>query len=338
VAGYDQDVIDRIIRAARANGADPTTMLASGIVESGLTHTSIGDNGTSFGAMQWHRGGALGTHDAAWTRTDDAFNERARAFAASIAKYGATGQAAADAQRPFDPGGYAAKVKAAMKTAREILSGITPGEVAPATPAPGDAPAAPAAPSGSSARDALQFKLDARQQTVQSSIDSNAKLAGIPSSHAPRIVVPATFAPDLPSGELPAFHVEPDAGVIAPEASTIGAAAVAGAKQFLGLAYKWGGTSPKTGFDCSGLMQYVFKGLGVNIPRVSQDQFKSGQKVPAGQLRAGDLVFFAKSGDVHHVGMYVGNGQFIQSPRTGDVVKISTLADRNDFVGARRYA
>ncbi len=112
------------------------------------------------------------------------------------------------------------------------------------------------------------------------------------------------------------------------------------AKQFLGTPYVFGGTTPK-GFDCSGLMQYAYKQAGINIPRVAQDQFKSGTAINKSQLRAGDLVFFKGSGGTAsapgHVGMYIGNGQYIQAPKTGDTVKISNLAGRADYVGARRY-
>jgi murein DD-endopeptidase MepM/ murein hydrolase activator NlpD len=116
----DQGVVRMAIRAAREAGADPLTFLAAGLVESGLRHDAIGDNGTSFGAFQWHRGGALGSHDPSWTRTYDAFLERARAFAAQ----GSGGRAAALAQRPADPHGYARKVEAAKSQARRLLQGL----------------------------------------------------------------------------------------------------------------------------------------------------------------------------------------------------------------------
>ena len=113
------------------------------------------------------------------------------------------------------------------------------------------------------------------------------------------------------------------------------------AKKYLGTPYVWGGTSPK-GFDCSGLMQYTYSQNGISIPRTAREQFKSGTAVSQGNLQPGDLVFFKGSkGSAEapgHVGMYVGNGQYIQSPKTGDVVKISNLSSRKDYVGARRYS
>ena len=96
------------------------------------------------------------------------------------------------------------------------------------------------------------------------------------------------------------------------------------AKAHLGLPYLYGGTSPSTGFDCSGLTQYAFRQAGITIPRVSYEQAAAGRAVPYSQLRVGDLVSFYSP--VSHVGIYVGNGQFIHSPRTGDVVKISKLS------------
>jgi cell wall-associated NlpC family hydrolase len=112
--------------------------------------------------------------------------------------------------------------------------------------------------------------------------------------------------------------------------------AVALAKQYLGTPYVWGGTKPG-GFDCSGLLQYVYAKMGIKIPRVTYDQVKAGHGVPKGKLRPGDAVFFGTRGNVHHVGMYIGGGKFIEAPFTGARVRISLLKGRSDFVAARRY-
>ncbi len=101
-----------------------------------------------------------------------------------------------------------------------------------------------------------------------------------------------------------------------------------------GVPYLWAGASP-SGFDCSGLILYVYKQHGVNLPHYSGSQFLLGEKVAAADLQPGDVVFFGSP--IHHVGMYIGGGYFLHAPRTGDFVKISKLADRSDFAGARRY-
>ena len=115
------------------------------------------------------------------------------------------------------------------------------------------------------------------------------------------------------------------------------------AKKYLGTPYLWGGTAPG-GFDCSGLMQYVYGKMGIKLPRVSYDQMGVGQAVGMKGLRAGDLVFFDtepghKGAD--HVGMYIGGGRMIDAPRTGKNVEIVDItqgyyADR--FMGGRRMA
>jgi len=109
------------------------------------------------------------------------------------------------------------------------------------------------------------------------------------------------------------------------------------ALQYLGVPYVWGGESP-AGFDCSGLVKYVFAQHGVALPHASSMQFNMGAPVPPDQLQPGDLVFFYGSTAPQHVGMYVGQGKYIEAPNFGEVVKISTLSFDSDYSGARRYA
>ena len=106
------------------------------------------------------------------------------------------------------------------------------------------------------------------------------------------------------------------------------------AKKYLGLSYAYGGSSPSTGFDCSGLTQYAFAQAGMSIPRVSYEQAAAGISVPRSQLRVGDLVAF--NSPVSHVGIYVGDGKFIHSPKPGDVVKLTSLSAMN-LTAIRRF-
>jgi cell wall-associated NlpC family hydrolase len=142
---------------------------------------------------------------------------------------------------------------------------------------------------------ASQAQLDAAQQTYDTA------------------VVTPTYDPNLPAARY--------GGVVGI------------ALQYLGVPYVWGGSSPSTGFDCSGFVAYVFAQIGVSLPHHAASQYGYGTPVPYDQLAPGDLVFFSGLG---HVGIYIGNGQFVHAPHTGDVVRISYLADHGSYVGARR--
>jgi cell wall-associated NlpC family hydrolase len=124
-----------------------------------------------------------------------------------------------------------------------------------------------------------------------------------------------------------------------PEGSTVVPPGVHGgvvgiAMRYLGVPYVWGGSTPR-GFDCSGLVSYVFAQIGVSLPHSSYSQFGMGTAVSISQLQPGDLVFFTGAS---HVGIYIGGGQFIHAPHTGDVVKISSLSGyySSNFAGGRR--
>lgn len=113
------------------------------------------------------------------------------------------------------------------------------------------------------------------------------------------------------------------------------------AKKMLGVKYRYGGTSPNRGFDCSGLVQYSHKAAGINLPRTTGQQFKAAKRISRRFLKAGDLVFFKTSLArlVSHVGIYLGNNKFIHAPSSGKRVKINSMKEkywRKRFTGAGR--
>lgn len=114
------------------------------------------------------------------------------------------------------------------------------------------------------------------------------------------------------------------------------------AMALLGTPYRWGGTSPDRGFDCSGLVGYVYRtALGIDLPRVSRDQARAGELVDRAAMAVGDLVFFGRRGRVDHVGIYVGEGKFVHAPSRGKDVTVSSLEGGywgGRFMQARRIA
>jgi len=130
----------------------------------------------------------------------------------------------------------------------------------------------------------------------------------------------ATPAP-APSAATPSLSTS------TPQGSTTvvtGDQVVADARKYLGIPYVWGGTDPAKGLDCSGLVQRVYADLGIDLPRVSQDQAHVGQAVPGlAQARPGDLLCFGTPAD--HIGIYIGGHKMIVAPKTGDVVKVQDV-------------
>lgn len=179
----DPQVVQYAIDAAKRAGADPIVFLASGLVESGLRHDAIGDGGTSYGAFQWHRGGALGSNQPSWTRTPDAFFERARAFAGVGAR---NGVGAAAAQRPADRAGYARKVDAAMAQAKRLMQGLGLSAAVQGNElgvGGAGTSAGAAAPRQGSAASFSEYE----DSPFAGLVSSNAKLAGLPGLKLPSV-------------------------------------------------------------------------------------------------------------------------------------------------------
>ena len=107
--------------------------------------------------------------------------------------------------------------------------------------------------------------------------------------------------------------------------TVVQAAAVAYAESQIGTPYVWGGTSPKTGFDCSGLVVWAYGLAGVVVPRVANDQWHDEPRVAMGQLVPGDLIFFGTGDYADHVGIYVGGSAMVDAPYTGADVRIDTI-------------
>ena len=124
----------------------------------------------------------------------------------------------------------------------------------------------------------------------------------------------------------PTAQASQSAPVSAPAVSGSGrgASIVATAYKYLGVRYVWGGTTP-SGFDCSGLVQYVCRANGISVPRVASAQRSAGRYVSRENLQPGDLVFFSNGGGISHVGIYIGGGNMIHAPHTGDVVKVASI-------------
>ena len=120
--------------------------------------------------------------------------------------------------------------------------------------------------------------------------------------------------------------------------SSNGSSIVATAKQYLGYKYVYGGSSPSTGFDCSGFTSYIFKQYGISLNRTAAGQYSNGVAVSRANLQPGDLVMFGKSG-INHVAIYIGGGQIIHSSTPSTGVRIDSLSTgyyNNNYVGARR--
>ncbi|TLM74796.1 MAG: hypothetical protein FDZ70_07100, partial [Actinobacteria bacterium] len=178
----------------------------------------------------------------------------------------------------------------------------------------------------------LEFELNARKREIELRISDREEMLRRVDSDILALLLQQDQARRAEEAELLAEIL---AGASERGVAVVPGTPVETALAYHGVPYLWGGATP-AGFDCSGLVLYVFAQHGVQLPHYSGAQFLMGEKVDVADLQPNDVVFFGSP--VHHVGIYIGGGYFIHAPRTGDFVKVSLLAARKDFAGARRFA
>jgi cell wall-associated NlpC family hydrolase len=160
----------------------------------------------------------------------------------------------------------------------------------------------------------LKAEAEARLRAQLAAQQAAARAAAQAQAHQPTTIAPPPV--NIPVG---------NPGVGHPQAASI-------ALRYLGVPYVWGGSSP-SGFDCSGLVMYVYAQLGISLPHYTVAQWNATLPISSAQMQPGDLVFFDGLG---HVGIYIGNGQLVDAPHTGSVVRIDSLSHFGSFDGARR--
>lgn len=329
------------IKAAAAKyGIDPQAMLAVSKVESGLNPKAIGDGGHAFGLFQFNNAGGVITGQAHPERyLDPNFNamEAARHISTIPGIRNATGADAVklivnNFERPADKAGE-------INKALSNLGSFSPGTVSRAATyanlAGINVNPSQTAPNASSGGGQGKTSYDPTEALM--GYLTKASVPGHGTSD------PTNDLLTLLGNNQASLNVETPTGTSSVpvqyesmKAPDKGSAKIVGlAEQYLGVKYKWGGTNPQTGFDCSGFIQFVNNLAGnKGVPRTTYQQLKAGSPVSKDSLQPGDAVFFNKG---EHVGMYIGNGKFIQAPHTGDVVKISDLNTYPGFYTARRF-
>ena len=346
-----KDVTQTIIQLARKHGIDPSAAIAVARGEGGLANRpdDVGDlsGGGSYGPFQLYTKGELPKqyHGKPQVADSWAWSPAGIDYALSrMASYGAkglTGPQAVEAiirkfERPADPD----------KSVQLALSRLPSSKVAPAPAAPlAQNPLLPSfsteTPQATTVSPRRQFALDTLKSISEGTFSPTSMLRSLTQD----------FNRAYGGQEIPGsagLKFPKVRGTVTPEVAPI----VQEAYKWLGTPYSWGGGSTKgpslgsgrgantVGFDCSSFIQFLASKRGVAIPRVTYDQWRTGTPVEQQELQPGDAVFFrmGKRGP-EHVGVYAGNNQFIHAPKTGDVVKVSSLSGyyADTFVGGRRY-
>ena len=324
----------QIAAMAQARGLDPRAVLAVAGQE-GLGG-GIGDQGTSFGPFQLHYGGAYpssapqgaaASQDWAWSPEGINYALGQMGFARGMTGRQAVSNIVSRFERPADPG---SEIKGALASyGQGMPSGGLPTSIQPPLSANVNLMPLMKMPSGGLLGGSNLGSLDL--------LGSAANTLGFPSG--PHF---STSTPFQQSQGSVRTAVSPNGNQVEIQGKVQGRdlAAVHLAENFIGTPYQYGGSSP-SGFDCSGLLKWVWGQQGVEIPRTTYAQYQQGTPVAKSDLQPGDAVFFTGSdpqgGLPGHVGMYIGGGKFIEAPHTGADVRVSSLAGRSDYVGARTF-
>lgn len=163
-----------------------------------------------------------------------------------------------------------------------------------------------------------------KQVAVDTTLDPTAPI-GVPGVDAPDLTFTAPLFDQIASqADFQQATQAAPARFTTATASGKRSAIISLAKQYLGVPYVWGGSTPR-GFDCSGLVQFVLGKNGVSMPRVAFQQAGRGKHVPISELQPGDLVGWYRGNDIPHIAIYLGNGQILEAPRTGLNVRIRSL-------------
>jgi cell wall-associated NlpC family hydrolase len=152
------------------------------------------------------------------------------------------------------------------------------------------------------------------------------------------VLPPATSSSIVPLSGAPSGYDDPRPPKGPTRKPTVGERAAVNALEAVGVPYRWGGTSPTTGFDCSGLVRWAYLRVGVDLPHSSYALYGTGREVPRSRLEAGDVLVFSGLG---HVGLYIGEGRMVHAPYSGKNVEIVELGRSHyngRLVSARRVA
>jgi cell wall-associated NlpC family hydrolase len=177
----------------------------------------------------------------------------------------------------------------------------------------------------------VQQQIDAERVTIEDKLAERQAILNGLNGHIKKILGERARAAALAAGRLGRAALA-QIGTIHGTAAQVGV--VREALRFLGVPYVWGGAGP-SGFDCSGLVLYVYASYGVSFPHFAAFQAEMGTPVPESQLEPADLVFFGDP--IHHVVIYAGDGLVVEAPHTGDVVKVARLSDFAAPSACRRY-